>query len=108
MPDMSDWEALEVRIGTVLRCEPNEKAAHSSYRLWIGVGNDAVIQSSAQLTDRYRASDLVGRQVAVVTGFEPLRVGGFRSDALVLGIDTGAGVVLLSPGVPVADGSAVT
>ena len=31
----------------------------------------------------------------VVCGFPPLRVGGFRSDGLVLGVETSTGVVLL-------------
>ena len=39
-----------------------------------------------------------------VTGFEPIRVGGFRSDVLVLGVLTDEGVVLLRPDQPVAPG----
>ena len=48
--------------------------------------------------------DLVGRQVVVVTGFEPIRVGGFRSDVLVIGALTDDGVVLISPDRSVAPG----
>ena len=54
------------------------------------------------------AADLVGRQVVAVTGLAPVRVGGFRSDVLVVGVETDDGVVLLSPGRPVSNGSPVT
>lgn len=108
MPGLSDWEALSVKVGTVVRCESNTAARHAAYKLWIDVGADEPLQSSAKLTDRYRPADLIGRQVVIVTGFEPLRVGGFRSDGLVLGVDTDDGVVLLSPGRPVVSGSAVS
>ncbi len=108
MPDLSDWEQLGVRVGTVLRCETHEGARDPAYRLWIDVDEPELHQSSAKLTERYRPSDLVGRQVIVVTGLEPLRVGGFRSDVLVLGLETPEGVVLISPATPVPNGTQVT
>lgn len=107
MPDMSDWERLAVRVGTVLRAEINEGSARPSYALWVDFGELGEVQSSAQLTDRYEPQDLVGRQVAAVTGFESLRVGGFRSDVLVLGAIVDGTVVLLRPDEPVPPGSVV-
>lgn len=108
MPGLSDWEALSVRVGTVVRCEPNDGARHPAYKLWIDMAENESLQSSARLTARYRPEDLIGRQVVMVTGLEPLRVGGFRSDGLVLGVETDDGVVLLSPGLPVDDGRPVS
>lgn len=107
MPSIDDWSALEVRIGTVMRAEPNDGAREAAYRLWIDFGELGELQSSAKITDRYTAADLVGRQVAAVTGFEPMRVGGFRSDVLVLGAVTLDGVVLLRPDEPVDPGTGV-
>lgn len=108
MAEVTDWERLGVRVGTVIGCEPNDSARHPSYRLEIDIGGSQPAQSSARITERYRTSDLVGRQVVVVTGLEPIRVGGYRSDVLVLGVATEAGVILLGPGRPVPDGSKVT
>ena len=106
MPDLSDWEALRVRVGTVTRAEPNAGARQPAISLWIDFG-DALLQSSAKITDHYAPGDLVSRQVVAVTGFDPLRVGGFRSDCLVIGAVTPGGVVLLAPDSPVADGAEV-
>jgi len=107
MPDIKDFEALGLRIGTIVRCEDNVGARDPALRLWIDIGGDGVVQSSAKLTERYAADDLVDRQVVVVTGFAPMRVGGFRSDVLVLGALGCDGVVLLAPDDPVEPGSRV-
>ena len=106
-PTFSDLEALEVRVGTVVRCELNETARNPSLALWIDFGDGEARQSSAQITDLYRPDDLVGTQVAAVTGFEPMRVGGFLSEVLVIGALTDDGVVLLRPDRPVDPGAYV-
>lgn len=107
VPSIDDWEALEVEVGTVVRAEPNTGARDPALRLWIDFGAQGVLQSSAKITDRYEPADVVGRQVVAVTGFEPIRVGGFRSDVLVLGAVTDDGVVLLTPDSPVEPGTGV-
>ena len=107
MATIDDLHQLELRIGTVLRCEPNTGARDPAYALWIDLGGSEPVTSSARITDRYEPTDLVGRQVVVVCGFAPMRVGGFRSEVLVLGALTSGGVVLLAPSEPVDPGSEV-
>ena len=104
---IEDFTALRLRVGTVTGAEPNTGARDPAYRLWIDFGEAGTKQSSAQITDRYSIEDLVGRQVVAVTGFAPLVVGGFRSDVLVLGGLTDAGVVLLGPDAAVPAGCEV-
>ena len=107
MPTISDWHDLAVRSGTIVRAEPNEGARDPSYRLWIDFGELGEKQSSAKITDLYEADDLPGTQIVAVTGFAPIRVGGFRSDVLVLGVLTAEGVVLLRPDRQVPPGSEI-
>jgi tRNA-binding protein len=99
--------ALELRVGTVAAAEPNSGAREPAYRLWIDLGDLGTKQSSAKITDRYGPDDLVGRQVIAVTGLAPVRVGGFRSDVLVLGALTDDGVVLLAPDEEVPSGTRI-
>jgi tRNA-binding protein len=106
-PTFEDFEALGFRVGTVVRAEFNDGARDAAYKLWIDVGEDHPVQSSAKITDLYGTEELVGRQVMVVTGFEPMRVAGFRSDVLVVGAVTDDGVVLVKPDEPVPPGTAV-
>lgn len=106
MPTPDDLEALAIKVGVVRRAEPNLRSRNPSLALWIDFG-DGEKQSSAQITDRYEPDDLVGRQVVAVTGFDPIRIGGFRSDVLVLGAMTNTGVVLLRPDIDVPPGTAI-
>ena len=108
MPDMNDFESLGIRVGTIVNVEHNTGAREPAYRLWIDIGGEAPVQSSAKITGRYEPEDLINRQVVVVTGFGAIRVGGFRSDVLVLGVITGDGVVLLRPDDAVPPGSSVS
>lgn len=107
MPTLDDFHGLAVRVGTVRRAEAHGAARNPAIKLWIDFGDLGVLQSSAQITDLYEPTGLVGRQVVAVTGFDPIRIGGFRSDVLVLGALTDEGVVLLGVDRAVAAGSRV-
>ncbi|MCB1245686.1 MAG: tRNA-binding protein [Acidimicrobiia bacterium] len=107
MPSVQDFLDLDLRVGTVTRAEPNHGARDPAIALWIDLGDADPVQSSAKLTERYTPESLVGTQVVVVNGFEPMRIGGFRSDVLVLGALTPDGVVLLRPDESVRPGSEV-
>jgi tRNA-binding protein len=105
--NLSDFESLAIRVGTVVRCEPNSAARKPSLALWIDLGALGIRKSSAQIADLYAPDDLVGTQVVAVTNLEPIRVGGFLSEVLVIGALTEDGVVLLRPDQRVDSGSEV-
>jgi tRNA-binding protein len=107
VPTFDDFTALGIRVATVTRVERNEGARDPAYKLWLDLGGEER-QTSAKLTELYSEADLVGRQVVAVTGFEPIRVGGFRSDVLVLGVETDDGVVLIHPEQAVQPGAPVS
>jgi tRNA-binding protein len=104
----SDFEKVEIRVGTVLRAEPFPEARKPAYKLWIDFGPLGERRSSAQITDRYRPEELVGRQVVCVVNFPPKRIGPFMSEVLVLGAYAGGDtVVLLRPDQDVERGSRI-
>lgn len=104
-----DFFRTEIRAGRIVKSEPNEKARVPAYKLWIDFGDLGVKQSSAQITARYSAEELVGRTVVAVTNFPPRRVAGFKSEVLVLGVpvDGTDEVVLLAPDAPVPLGARI-
>ncbi|PZD96106.1 tRNA-binding protein [Paenibacillus sambharensis] len=108
MADFSEFMKLDIRIGTVLTAEPFPEARKPAYKLGIDFGELGVKMSSAQITHRYTAGELVGRQVAAVVNFPPKRVAGFKSEVLVLGAVPGEGdVVLIAPDAPVPNGTPI-
>ena len=97
-----------LRVGTVRSCTPNPKARKPAFVLEIDLGPHGVRTSSAQLTTRYEADELVGRQVVVATDLGTRVVAGVKSEVLVLGTaDESNGIVLLGPDAVVPDGSLV-
>jgi len=102
----ADFEAVDIRVGRVIRAEPYPEARKPAIKLWVDFGGDlGVRQSSAQLTVHYSPEALVGRQVMAVVNFPPRQIGKFMSEILVLGVpDENGAVVLLSPDLDVPKG----
>jgi tRNA-binding protein len=104
----SDFAAVDMRVGVVVEAREFPAARRPAYQLWIDVGPLGVKRSSAQITDHYQATELIGRQVISVVNFPPKQIGPFVSEVLVLGAYTESGtVVLLRPDVPVAAGARI-
>lgn len=103
--EWEDFEKVELRVGTVVRCEPLPEARKPSYRMWIDFGEFGTRTSSAQITALYRPEDVVGRQVVAVLNFEPRRIAGFASEVLTCGLpDAEGNVALVGPDRPVPNG----
>lgn len=86
---------LDLRVGRVLRAEPNERARKPSHKLWIDFGPLGERRSSAQLADLYAPADLVGRLVIAAVNLGTRNIAGFESEVLVLGLPDAAGQVVL-------------
>lgn len=94
----------EVRVGTIVSAIPFPEARKPAFQLVIDFGTFQR-RSSAQITDLYQPSDLIGSQVVAVINLPPKRIAGFVSECLVLGVVQPNGtVVLLRPDRPVPDG----
>lgn len=101
-----DFLAVDIRVGTVIAVEPFPRARKPAFKLSIDFGPTiGVKRSSAQITERHRPDDLVGRQVAAVLNFAPRQIGPFMSEVLTLGFpDADGHVVLTGPVNPVPNG----
>lgn len=97
----ADFEKVDMRIGRIVHAEPFPEARKPAYKMLIDFGPLGIRTSSAQVTQRYQAEDLVGRLVVGVVNFPPRRIGPFSSEVLTLGVDDGSGAVV--PLVPERD-----
>ena len=89
------FEILDLRVGRILRAEPNERARKPSYKLWIDFGSLGEKTSNAQLRALYRTDELVGRLVIAAVNLGARNIAGFLSEVLVLGVPDAAGEVVL-------------
>jgi tRNA-binding protein len=102
----SDFERVDIRVGTITDAQPFPQARKPAYKLTIDFGPEiGVKRSSAQLTVHYRTDQLIGRQVCAVVNFPPRQIGPFISEVLTLGMPDGDGaVVLIKPDFKVPNG----
>ncbi|TMI72099.1 MAG: tRNA-binding protein [Bacteroidetes bacterium] len=101
----SDFEKIDMRVGTVIEVEEFPQARRPAYKMVIDFGELGVKRSSAQVTVHYSRADLLNRQVIAVVNFPPKQIATFISECLVLGVyDDNKDVILLQPGKPVTNG----
>ena len=109
MATIDEFNAIDIRVGTVLEVAPFPEARKPAFQLLIDFGPElGSRRSSAQLTKRYALGELVGRQVVAVVNFPPRRIAGFVSEVLVLGaMPASDDVILLEPDQPAPNGSRI-
>lgn len=82
----SDFEKVEMRVGTIIAVHDFPKAKKPAYQLTIDFGRQLGIKkSSAQITVRYSKDELLGKQIVAVVNFPEKQIADFMSECLVLG-----------------------
>ncbi|MBP9811997.1 tRNA-binding protein [Candidatus Gracilibacteria bacterium] len=93
----SEFEMVELRVGTIIRVEDFPEARKPAYKIWADFGGDfGVKQSSAQITVHYSKEELLGKQILGVVNFPPKQIGPFISEFLCTGFYKEDGSVVLA------------
>lgn len=105
----NQFEAVELRIGTITEAEIFPEARKPAYKLTVDFGDDiGTKKSSAQITDLYTPKELQDKQVLAVVNFPPKQIGPIMSECLVTGFYREDGnVVLAVPDKKVTNGSKI-
>ena len=102
----NDFEKVEMRIGTIIEANDFPEAKNPAYQLVIDFGTTIGLKkSSAQITQKYSKTELVGKQIVAVVNFPKKQIGNFMSECLVMGsLGENKEVVLLSSDMKVENG----
>ncbi|RIX59217.1 tRNA-binding protein [Paenibacillus nanensis] len=109
MATIDDFLKLDIRIGTITKSEFFAEAKLPAIKLEIDFGPEIGMKtSSAQITKRYKAEEIIGKQIVAVVNFPARRIAGFKSEVLVLGgVPEKGDVVLLKPDSPLPNGTPI-
>ena len=96
---------VELKVGTVEKAQEFTEAEKPEMaKLWIEIG-DETFQSAAQTGYNYRPEKLEGRQVLCATDLGEVRIAGFKSEVLTVGVpDEDGNPVLVRPDREVPEG----
>lgn len=101
----SDFEKVDMRVGTIIEARPFPEARNPSYQIYIDFGEEIGIKkSSAQLTELYDLDELIGKQIIAVINFPKKQIARFMSECLILGAVNGKEVTVLMPDKEVPNG----
>ena len=105
----SDFEKIDLRVGTILEVRDFPEARNPAYQLHIDFGGEiGILKSSAQITKRYSKDDLLNRQIVAIVNFPKKQIGKFMSECLVLGaVEKEGDVVLLNSDFKVENGTSI-
>ena len=108
MINWSDFEKVDMRIGTIISIVDFPEARKPAYKLKIDFGEFGIKQSSAQITELYSKEDLLNKQIIAVVNFPPKQIANFLSECLIMGVYAeDNSVVLLKPERETANGMRV-
>ena len=81
--DFSDFEKLDIRVGTIKNCEKVKKANKLlKFTLDDGSGNDRTIVSG--IAKFYKPEELIGKQVCFIANLAPRKLMGIESQGMIL------------------------
>ena len=101
----ADFEKVLIVAGTVVRVEPFPEARKPAWKVWADFGPYGERKTSAQIAALYSPDQLLGKQVVGVLNFPEKQIGPFRSQFLLTGFHTDAGVVITTVERPVPNGA---
>jgi len=103
---IEDFAKIEIKIAKVKACE-NVKGSEKLLKFELELENEESRQVLSGIAKFYKAEDLIGKQVCVLSNLKKAKIFGYESDGMILCAKSGDKLVLISPEELVLNGSLV-
>ncbi|MCW1360130.1 methionine--tRNA ligase [Campylobacter sp. CCS1377] len=103
---IDDFVKIEIKVAKVLDCQ-NIEGSEKLLKFQLELDNKEVRQVLSGIAKYYKASDLIGKQVCVISNLKKAKIFGFESDGMILSAKSGDKLVLISPEQLVENGSLI-
>ncbi|EKD45247.1 MAG: hypothetical protein ACD_70C00003G0001 [uncultured bacterium] len=91
-----EFEKIDLRSGTIVKAEEFPKAKKPAYKIWADFGDEiGILQTSAQVTDHYTLSSLIGKSIVGCVNLDEKNIAGFVSQFLLVGFSDNRGAICL-------------
>jgi len=103
---VEDFSKLDLRVAEIVEVE-RIPGSEKLFKLKVDIGGGEARVAVTALAHLYRAEELKGKLVAVVTNLEPTTIFGVTSEVMILAAEDGQGYALLQPSRKVKPGSRI-
>ncbi|EJV0955893.1 methionine--tRNA ligase [Campylobacter coli] len=103
---IDDFAKIEIKVTKVIDCQ-NIEGSEKLLKFKLELDNKEIRQVLSGIAKYYKASDLIGKQVCVISNLKKAKIFGHESDGMILSAKSGDKLVLISPEQLVENGSLV-
>ncbi|EJI3008097.1 methionine--tRNA ligase [Campylobacter coli] len=103
---IDDFAKIEIKVAKVIDCQ-NIEGSEKLLKFKLELDNKEIHQVLSGIAKYYKASDLIGKQVCVISNLKKAKIFGHESDGMILSAKSGDKLVLISPEQLVENGSLV-
>ncbi|EAB5249253.1 MULTISPECIES: methionine--tRNA ligase [Campylobacter] len=103
---IDDFAKIEIKVAKVLDCQ-NIEGSEKLLKFQLELDNKEIRQVLSGIAKYYKASDLIGKQVCVISNLKKAKIFGHESDGMILSAKSGDKLVLITPEQLIQNGSLV-
>lgn len=103
---IDDFAKIEIKVAKVLDCQ-NIEGSEKLLKFQLELDDKEIRQVLSGIAKHYKASDLIGKQVCIISNLKKAKIFGHESDGMILSAKSGDKLVLITPEQLVQNGSLV-
>ncbi|WP_038815640.1 methionine--tRNA ligase [Campylobacter jejuni] len=103
---IDDFAKIEIKVAKILDCQ-NIEGSEKLLKFQLELDDKEIRQVLSGIAKYYKASDLIGKQVCIISNLKKAKIFGHESDGMILSAKSGDKLVLITPEQLVQNGSLV-